>query len=59
MMSAQTIGGLNSSISLVEQMMDVRDVLGTLYRINKQGYFATEERIDRGTLSSIWNVSDE
>jgi hypothetical protein len=40
MVSAQIIGGLISLIPVVDQVMDVRDVSGSLYRINKQGGFA-------------------
>lgn len=39
MVSAQIIGGLISLIPVVDQVMDVRDVSGSLYRINKQGGF--------------------
>lgn len=40
MVSAQIIGGLISLIPVVDQVMDVRDISGSLYRINKQGGFA-------------------
>lgn len=40
MVSAQIIGGLISLIPVVDQVMDVRDVSGSLYRINKHGGFA-------------------
>ena len=40
MVSAQVIGGLISLIPIVDQVMDVRDVSGSLYRINKQGGFS-------------------
>ena len=46
MVSAQIIGGLISLIPVVDQVMDVRDVSGSLYRINKQGGFA-EATIDQ------------
>jgi hypothetical protein len=47
--SAQVIGGLISLIPIVDQVMDVRDVSGNLYRINKQGGIAKatlEQKID-------------
>ena len=40
MVSAQIIGGLISLIPVVDQVMDLRDVSGSLYRINKHGGFA-------------------
>jgi hypothetical protein len=40
MVSAQIVGGLISLVPVVDQVMDVRDVSGSLYRINKQGGFA-------------------
>jgi hypothetical protein len=40
MVSAQIVGGLISLIPVVDQVMDARDVSGSLYRINKQGGFA-------------------
>lgn len=49
--SAQVVGGLISLIPVVDQVMDVRDVSGTLYRINKHGGFAKatlEHKIDLG-----------
>ena len=49
--SAQLVGGLISLIPIVDQVMDVRDVSGTLYRINKHGGFAKaplEHKIDLG-----------
>jgi hypothetical protein len=49
--SAQVIGGLISLIPIVDQVMDVRDVSGNLYRINKQGGIAKatlEQKIDFG-----------
>jgi hypothetical protein len=51
MVSAQVIGGLISLIPIMDQVMDVRDVSGTLYRINKHGGFAMatmEQKIDFG-----------
>lgn len=49
--SAQVIGGLISLIPIMDQVMDVRDVSGSLYRINKHGGFAKatmEQKIDFG-----------
>lgn len=49
--SAQVIGGLISLIPIVDQVMDVRDISGNLYRINKQGGFAKatlDQKIDFG-----------
>ena len=40
MVSAQIIGGLISLIPVVDQVMDVRDVSGSLYQVNKHGGFA-------------------
>ncbi|MBP1206081.1 hypothetical protein JOD97_004143 [Duganella sp. 1411] len=40
MVSAQIIGGLISLIPVIDQVMDLRDVSGSLYRINKHGGFA-------------------
>jgi hypothetical protein len=40
MVSAQIVGGLISLVPVVDQVMDVRDVSGSLYMINKQGGFA-------------------
>ena len=40
MVSAQIVGGLISLIPVVDQVMDARDVSGSLYRINKQGGLA-------------------
>ncbi len=40
MVSAQVVGGLISLIPVVDQVMDVRDVSGSLYRINKAGGMA-------------------
>lgn len=40
MVSAQVIGGLISLIPVVDQVMDVRDISGCLYRINKGGGLA-------------------
>lgn len=37
MVSAQVIGGLISLIPVVDQVMDVRDISGCLYNINKSG----------------------
>ncbi|MYN04488.1 hypothetical protein GTP41_20560 [Pseudoduganella sp. DS3] len=37
MVSAQVIGGLISLIPVVDQVMDVRDISGCLYNINKHG----------------------
>ena len=51
MVSAQIIGGVISLVPVVDQVMDVRDVSGNLYRINKQGGFAKatlEQKIDFG-----------
>ena len=51
MVSAQAIGGLISLIPVVDQLMDVRDVSGCLYRINKRGGVAKaglEDKIDLG-----------
>lgn len=51
MVSAQIIGGLISLIPVVDQVMDARDVSGSLYRINKHGGFATaslEQKINLG-----------
>ena len=51
MVSAQVIGGLISLVPIVDQVMDVRDVSGSLYRINKHGGFAKatlDQKIDFG-----------
>lgn len=51
MVSAQIVGGLISLIPVVDQVMDVRDVSGCLFRINKGGGFAKagiEQKIDLG-----------
>ncbi len=51
MVSAQIIGGLISLIPVMDQVMDARDVSGTLYRINKHGGFGKatlEQKIDFG-----------
>ena len=40
MVSAQIVGGLISLIPVVDQVMDVRDVSGCLFQINKHGGFA-------------------
>jgi hypothetical protein len=40
MVSAQIIGGLISLIPVVDQVMDARDVSGSLFRIHKHGGFA-------------------
>jgi hypothetical protein len=40
MVSAQIVGGLISLIPVVDQVMDVRDVSGCLFRIHKGGGFA-------------------
>ena len=51
MVSAQIIGGLISLIPVMDQVMDVRDVSGSLYRINKHGGFARatlDQKIDFG-----------
>jgi hypothetical protein len=49
--SAQIIGGLISLIPMVDQVMDARDVAGSLYRINKHGGLAKaslDQKIDLG-----------
>lgn len=38
--SAQVVGGLISMIPILDQVMDARDITGSLFRINKQGGFA-------------------
>lgn len=51
MVSAQIIGGLVSLIPVMDQVMDVRDISGTLYRINKRGGFAKaslDQKVDLG-----------
>lgn len=51
MVSAQVIGGLISLIPIIDQVMDVRDVSGSLYRINKHGGMAKatlDEKIGLG-----------
>ena len=51
MVSAQIVGGVISLIPVVDQVMDVRDVSGCLFRINKGGGFAKagiEQKIDLG-----------
>lgn len=47
MLSAQLIGGLISLVPIVDQVMDVRDVSGTLYRINKHGGFTKASLDDK------------
>ncbi|KQV90656.1 hypothetical protein ASD15_00790 [Massilia sp. Root351] len=51
MVSAQIIGGLVSLIPVMDQVMDVRDISGTLYRINKHGGFgkaSLDQKVDLG-----------
>jgi len=51
MVSAQIIGGLVSLIPVMDQVMDVRDISGTLYRINKRGGLAKatlDQKVDLG-----------
>lgn len=47
MVAAQVIGGLISLIPVLDQVMDVRDVSGSLFRINRQGGFgrATPDQV--------------
>lgn len=51
MVSAQVVAGLVSLIPGIDQVMDLRDVSGCLYRINKHGGLAKatlEQKIDLG-----------
>lgn len=51
MVSAQLIGGVISLIPVVDQVMDVRDIAGCLYRINGQGGMKSatlEQKVDLG-----------
>jgi hypothetical protein len=51
MVSAQVVAGLISLIPGVDQVMDLRDVSGCLYRINKHGGLAKaslEQKVDLG-----------
>lgn len=50
MVSAQIVGGLISLIPVVDQVMDVRDVSGSLFQIHKHGGFA------RATLDQKINL---
>ncbi len=48
--AGQIVGGLISLIPIVDQVMDVRDVSGALYRINTQGGF------DKATTDQLVNL---
>ncbi len=48
--SAQIIGGLISLIPILDQVMDIRDISGALFRINKQGGF------DKATTDQVVNL---
>lgn len=45
--AAEIVGGLISMIPVLDQVMDLRDISGSLYRINQQGGFknATTDQI--------------
>ena len=45
--AAEIVGGLISMIPILDQVMDLRDISGSLYRINQQGGFknATTDQI--------------
>ncbi|WP_311975646.1 hypothetical protein [Ralstonia mannitolilytica] len=51
--SAQLVGGLISMVPVLDQVMDARDITGTLFQINKRGGSSTQIALSLSISDSL------